>query len=293
MSLLKQKILESAIRFFSEKGYMATSVQDIADDCGIAKGSLYKFFSSKEELFIEVYHSRQTKFLNEIEDISKDPSLSAREIFIRETEYQFEFFLKNQFFMQDIKEMAVCGGEIASFLFQLRINLVNMNKDILIRRFGQEIEPNVWDLVLIYNGIVRAYFRLLAFEKKPLIIRNVAVYIVDRFEDVVASVLAMKPEGILNDAIMNDYVQLGCGGKVIPVAEQRKELFETLLITIRELDTTNFRKKELHDAIMILREETQQERPKSVLIQAMLNYLEQEHALKEDIGRLGRLIDCN
>ncbi len=44
-------ILEAALRIFSEKGYAQTRLSDVADEVGVAKGTLYLYFSSKEDLF--------------------------------------------------------------------------------------------------------------------------------------------------------------------------------------------------------------------------------------------------
>lgn len=43
------EILDAAARIFLEKGYSATSIQDIADAVGILKGSLYHYVRSKED----------------------------------------------------------------------------------------------------------------------------------------------------------------------------------------------------------------------------------------------------
>lgn len=45
------KVYWAAISVFSQKGYDAASVQDIAQKAGISVGSLYSYFSSKEDLF--------------------------------------------------------------------------------------------------------------------------------------------------------------------------------------------------------------------------------------------------
>lgn len=45
------KVYWAAISVFSQKGYEAASVQDIAQKAGISVGSLYSYFSSKEDLF--------------------------------------------------------------------------------------------------------------------------------------------------------------------------------------------------------------------------------------------------
>jgi TetR/AcrR family transcriptional regulator, regulator of autoinduction and epiphytic fitness len=48
--LREQAILGSTNRLLAQKGYDSMAMDDIAADVGIAKGSLYKHFSSKEEL---------------------------------------------------------------------------------------------------------------------------------------------------------------------------------------------------------------------------------------------------
>lgn len=48
-------ILEAATRHFARHGYDAARVGDIAAELGIAKGSIFQHFSSKDGLFVEVY----------------------------------------------------------------------------------------------------------------------------------------------------------------------------------------------------------------------------------------------
>lgn len=50
----RREIFEAAARIFSEKGYAATSIQDVADAVGILKGSLYYYIDSKEDLLFGV-----------------------------------------------------------------------------------------------------------------------------------------------------------------------------------------------------------------------------------------------
>jgi TetR/AcrR family transcriptional regulator, cholesterol catabolism regulator len=52
--LTRQGILEAAARIFSEKGYHATSMQDIADEVNLQKASLYHHFSSKQESLFDI-----------------------------------------------------------------------------------------------------------------------------------------------------------------------------------------------------------------------------------------------
>ena len=45
-----EEILHAAAKVFSEKGFHATRIQDVADELGMQKGSLYYYISSKEDL---------------------------------------------------------------------------------------------------------------------------------------------------------------------------------------------------------------------------------------------------
>ena len=51
MNKTKRKIFEASMKLFAEKGYDATSVEEITATVGVAKGTLYYHFSSKEEIY--------------------------------------------------------------------------------------------------------------------------------------------------------------------------------------------------------------------------------------------------
>lgn len=50
----KKFILEAAERVFGRKGYSSTRVDDIAGEAQFSKATLYKYFSSKKEIFMEI-----------------------------------------------------------------------------------------------------------------------------------------------------------------------------------------------------------------------------------------------
>lgn len=58
----REQILDSASRLFSERGYHATSMRDLAGDLGMQGGSLYAHISSKEELLIEIVNQASRQF---------------------------------------------------------------------------------------------------------------------------------------------------------------------------------------------------------------------------------------
>ena len=53
--LIRTRILESAHRVFSQKGYREATMDEIAEGLGLSKPALYRYYPSKEELFREIF----------------------------------------------------------------------------------------------------------------------------------------------------------------------------------------------------------------------------------------------
>ena len=51
----RNEIYDVAIQVFNRKGYATASVQEIADEIGVLKGSLYYYIDSKEDLLQGIY----------------------------------------------------------------------------------------------------------------------------------------------------------------------------------------------------------------------------------------------
>ncbi len=72
-----EEVYAAALRLFTEKGYHATSMQDIAAAVGLYKGSLYHYIGSKEDLLVEVFERAMSSLLSEVEGIVADTSMRA------------------------------------------------------------------------------------------------------------------------------------------------------------------------------------------------------------------------
>lgn len=80
-----EEILAAAIRVFSEKGYAAASLQDVADAVGLLKGSLYHYISSKESLLYRIFqesHEEASALMAEVDGQGLPPEAKLRE-FVR------------------------------------------------------------------------------------------------------------------------------------------------------------------------------------------------------------------
>lgn len=78
-----QELLDISARIFARKGYKSTTLQDIADEFGVLKGSLYHYIRSKDDLLFEVVRSVYEKGLANLRAVAEadlDPVESLRAV---------------------------------------------------------------------------------------------------------------------------------------------------------------------------------------------------------------------
>ena len=76
----KQEILKVATALFAEKGYHATSMQDIGDALGVQRGSLYHHIQSKEDLLYEIMRFCSAALLERVEPVVAAPLSPAEKL---------------------------------------------------------------------------------------------------------------------------------------------------------------------------------------------------------------------
>ncbi len=78
-ALRKQAILQAAFREFTKKGFGATRIEDIAQQAGVSKGSVYIHFADKEALLTELVKERILPLLAQIQ-ATTDKTLDTKEL---------------------------------------------------------------------------------------------------------------------------------------------------------------------------------------------------------------------
>lgn len=76
----QQEILDAAAAIFQEKGYEATSTQDIADAVGLLKGSLYYYIDSKEDLLFAIIDEAYKGAIQELDRVTALPGNTLQKL---------------------------------------------------------------------------------------------------------------------------------------------------------------------------------------------------------------------
>jgi len=68
----RNRIINAALTVFSKDGFQNSKIQDIAKTADIGKGTIYEYFSSKEELFLQVFTNFKESVLSNYWIVLKD-----------------------------------------------------------------------------------------------------------------------------------------------------------------------------------------------------------------------------
>ncbi|MCW3010469.1 MAG: TetR/AcrR family transcriptional regulator [Solirubrobacterales bacterium] len=105
-----QEVLEAATKVFHARGYADASVQDIADELGILKGSLYHYIDSKEELLFRLLdesHQEVAAILEEVLAIEGLEPLERLRLYVtRQVEYTSKNLAKMAIYYHDVDQLS-------------------------------------------------------------------------------------------------------------------------------------------------------------------------------------------
>jgi TetR/AcrR family transcriptional regulator len=68
----KTTILQAALEVFSEKGFFCATVDAICEKAGIAKGTIYNYFSGKEDLFYTIIENLENDLYRRLQLVAKE-----------------------------------------------------------------------------------------------------------------------------------------------------------------------------------------------------------------------------
>ena len=168
----KQEILDAAIKIFAQKGFKATTLDEIAEKSEFGKGTLYNYFSSKEDIYKEIILMIIDHHKNSIIEVYKTTD-TLYDLIFETTKRDLSFCLKNKeaFFLlvftkmhhekstsSEISEIMDCGEkEIMSLIITRTKKAIkdkeikNLVPDRIIRLFKSSGFAYIYDLVISQN----------------------------------------------------------------------------------------------------------------------------------------------
>lgn len=160
---MRNKILHNSILYFAKNGFSGTKISDLSKYIGIGQGTIYLYFSSKEDLFREIY-----KMINRESDIKQLKLLAGLPISAKQKIHKLsktilEKFQKDETFAAVITlntQMLLEGNENFSAndttyqceLYKYTAKIIEQGQ-----KEGSVVSGNLMKLADYYWGVVYLY----------------------------------------------------------------------------------------------------------------------------------------
>ena len=152
----KAELLAEARQVFAEKGYKKTNISDITKRARMAVGSFYKYYESKEAIFLEVYvaeNNRVREVTKQRVDWQGDPEAVVEELFA----VTFELVSPNKILAEWNKPGI--SQILRDYYYQDAGQEINAFHQFLIKTFSQRLqeegfsEEKITEIMKVYDLI--------------------------------------------------------------------------------------------------------------------------------------------
>jgi AcrR family transcriptional regulator len=79
----RRRILDAALSLFIQHGYRKTSVDDVAREAGVAKGTVYLYFKTKSDLMIQAIIEEKKRYIENLKPILEAPPDQRLALYLR------------------------------------------------------------------------------------------------------------------------------------------------------------------------------------------------------------------
>ncbi len=160
----KRKIFEAALQVFAREGYHQATMEKIAELSGVGKGSLYRYFKSKEDLLDELLIYKYDEIVQRVNQIlSKDNNILRQ---IQEAvEFWVTFIYKNHILYTLIQSEAQVGSGKRILFFDYLVSHLPMIKErVVALNLEKKLKTTgfytvFYGILGFIDGVVQKWFR--------------------------------------------------------------------------------------------------------------------------------------
>ena len=145
---MKAKIKQHSLRLFEQKGFSATSIQDIVEALGVTKGNFYYYYPSKEQLLMDIHSNyiddllRRQKAIETAQMSNREKLQAIVELLIRDIQ---DHGPSGRVFFREMRHLALDNAkEIKQKREQFRLNIEELISDgIKAGEFRSDLPPGM------------------------------------------------------------------------------------------------------------------------------------------------------
>ncbi|WP_102344834.1 TetR/AcrR family transcriptional regulator [Bacillus sp. Marseille-P3661] len=286
-----QKMIQVGMKLFTKKGFHNTSIQEIADACGVSKGAFYLHFKSKKEFVIAIYEYYYSTMKTNLDNIEQQADLDAREKLAKEITVFYEEFLKQkEFIIMHFHENFQVHEELESLILKMRSELFDWLERRLLDVYGDAIQPFIVDGATLVTGLLDSYLKIMFFTGVDVNLEEIGRFLVRRIDDMAFGMIKTEKSPLFTKSMLKPYFQSVFSRNV-------KEKVANELIIMKEkvdsLSIESMQKQDLYETLEVLLNEIKKEEPQKIIFQGMLSNLQSIKELEENRNEVATILQLN
>lgn len=219
-----------AKKLFIDRGFKATSVQDILDEAKISKGTFYNYFTSKNECLMAILEDAHNESVIRRRELlvgrdKKDKDILAAQILVR-------MQINRELNLLPIYEAVFYSTdeELRNFVKSYHVNELQWLARRLVDIYGKEAEPHSFDCSVMTLGMIQHLRHFWATgSSKEMDIEKLVNFTFRRMDALMSDMI--EQEEVLLEKHMISPVEISEG-------ELKKKILDDLLVLKRKLEET-------------------------------------------------------
>jgi AcrR family transcriptional regulator len=125
---LEEKIFEAAFNLFAKKGYNNVTMKAVADEVGIAVGTLYNYYHNKDELFLNVLKQHLNHTFSILNDIIERDCDTNEFITVL-----YDQAIKIRGFSEEIIRSSIMSHDSNQIINVLKEDLIRIIRELILK----------------------------------------------------------------------------------------------------------------------------------------------------------------
>ncbi|MCZ8532426.1 TetR/AcrR family transcriptional regulator [Psychrobacillus psychrodurans] len=256
----KHQVLLTAQKLFIEKGFAATSVQDIINESKISKGTFYNYFSSKNECIISIIDNAKEETVLKRRELLIHQDISNKDILIKQLIVRMEVYKERNLVPIFLVIFHSQDSELRDIIKNNHYEEVKWLSKRIVDIYGAKSRKYSVDSAILLLGMIQQMQHPWTVKSKEVSSIELVNYVMNRLDSLMTD-LVESDEVIIDTFVFNHFYD---------EVRITKDHVIQLIQTFKETNIKELKAQEL-ELINFIIEELKSNHPRKFLLETIVN----------------------
>ncbi|MCZ8539982.1 TetR/AcrR family transcriptional regulator [Psychrobacillus psychrodurans] len=256
----KHQVLLTAQKLFIEKGFAATSVQDIINESKISKGTFYNYFSSKNECIISIIDNAKEETVLKRRELLIHQDISNKDILIKQLIVRMEVYKERNLVPIFLVIFHSQDSDLRDIIKNNHYEEVKWLSKRIVDIYGAKSRKYSVDSAILLLGMIQQMQHPWTVKSKEVSSIELVNYVINRLDSLMTD-LVESDEVIIDTFVFNHFYD---------EVRITKDHVIQLIQTFKETNLKELKAQEI-ELINFIIEELKSNHPRKFLLETVVN----------------------